>query len=127
MGQYRHSCGSLAAYVQVVLAGSYFSRIIPVDNDCGSVEIDEPRWVVPTDAVGDGYRDALKAVPDFEAAARARLTEAEETEAFERSHALDDCPHVPLSEVPAHLVAMDREIESARDADIPRTEGHSDE
>ncbi len=127
MGKYRHSCGSLAAYVQVVPAGSWFSRIIPADNDSGSVEIDEPRWVVPTDAMGEGYRDALKPVPDFEAAGRARLAAEAEEEAAERFHARDDCPHVPLSEVPAHIVAMAREAEIARDADIPLAEGHSDE
>jgi hypothetical protein len=46
-----HSCGSLASYVQVVPAGSYFSRVIPADNDSGCVQVDQPRWVVPAAAV----------------------------------------------------------------------------
>jgi hypothetical protein len=134
MGNYRHSCGSLAAYVQVVPAGSYFSRVIPTDNDTGGVETNELRWIVPTEGTGKGHFHLLTAVPDFAAAARARL--AREAADAEMDHAFDDCRST--TPLPEHLAAMlrkvesdfaprRREIEATLDADIPRTEEYNRE
>ncbi len=127
MGKYRHSCGSLAGYVQVVPAGSVFpnelrwvahaNREGPSILDPSSIPTNEFHWIVPPESPSE-YLAELKSLPDFEAAERARL--AAEAEEEIRSHTFDDCRGTAAP--PEHIAAMIREIDAARDADIPLNE-----